>query len=177
MRIIDMPEFKDKQNVLSFETTTPLKDAVNEMAEKNYGACLVTTKGKLSGIFTERDILRKVVSGKGVDLKKAKLKDVMTTNPKTARENDKVADCMRRMSQGRFRHMPVVDDKGKILGMLSQGDFVAFTMSDVVARLGSSAKANVTAGRGTPVSIIIAMGVYTLMLLFLIAGAGHIFGF
>ncbi len=176
MRIIDMPEFKDKKDVLSFETTTLLKDAIDEMAEKNYGACLVTSKGKLAGIFTERDVLRKVVGGKGVDLKKTLLKDVMSSDLKTASENDKVADCLRRMSQGRFRHMPVIDEKGAILGMLSQGDFVAFTMSDIAQRLSGAAKASVFAGRATPVSIIIAMGVYTLMLLFLIAGGKHIFG-
>ncbi len=177
MRIIDMPEFKDKKEVLSFETTTPLKDAINEMAERNYGACLVTSKGTLVGIFTERDILRKVVAGKGVDLAKAKLKDVMSTELKTAKEKDMVADCLRRMSQGRFRHMPVVDDKGKILGMLSQGDFVAFTMSDIAHRLSSAAKAGVQDGSIKPLMMIVSIFLYTLGLLFFLSAGKHLFGF
>ena len=119
MRIIDMPEFRDKTQVLSFDEETTLKKAIDEMADKNYGACLVTRKDKLAGIFTERDLLRKVAP-KGLDLKKKKLKDVMTKNLKTAQVTDDVADCLRRMSQGRFRHMPVVDDKKNILGMLSK---------------------------------------------------------
>ena len=80
------------------------------------------------------------------------------------------------MSQGRFRHMPVVDDKKNILGMLSQGDFVAFTMSDVMERMRKSAHASVAAGRGTPVSIILAIVVYTLGLLFIISALNHWFG-
>ena len=85
MRITDLPEFRDKQNVMSFEASTTLSDAVAEMAYKNYGACIVTEKGKLAGIFTERDLLRRVVA-EGIDPKKTKLRDVMTTDLKTAKE-------------------------------------------------------------------------------------------
>ena len=176
MRIQDMPEFKDKKQVLSYDESTPLKDAIDEMAKKNYGACLVTKKGKLAGVFTERDILRRVVSGKGVDVKKAKLRDVMSTDVKTAKADDKVADCLRRMSQGRFRHMPVVNDKGAIEGMLSQGDFVAFTLSDIALRFGSAAKAGLGDGSVKPLTMIISIMLYTLALLFLVSAAGHIFG-
>ena len=175
MRIIDMPEFKDKTQVLSFDEDTTLKEAIDHMADKNYGACLVTRKDKLAGIFTERDLLRKVAP-KGLDLKKKKLKDVMTKNLKTAQVTDDVADCLRRMSQGRFRHMPVVDDKKNILGMLSQGDFVAFTMSDIMARVTENAKASVAGGRSTPVAIIVAIVVYILGLLFILSAVNHWFG-
>jgi len=175
MRIIDMPEFKDKSQVLSFDEETKLSDAIKEMATKNYGACLITKNEKLVGIFTERDLLRKVAP-ENMDTKKTLLKDVMTKALKTAKVTDEVDDCLRRMSQGRFRHMPVVDDKKNILGMLSQGDFVAFTMSDVMERMRKSAHASVAAGRGTPVSIILAIVVYTLGLLFIISALNHWFG-
>ena len=175
MRIIDMPEFRDKTQVLSFDEETTLKKAIDEMADKNYGACLVTRKDKLAGIFTERDLLRKVAP-KGLDLKKKKLKDVMTKNLKTAQVTDDVADCLRRMSQGRFRHMPVVDDKKNILGMLSQGDFVAFTMSDIMSRVTETAKANVAVGRSTPWAIVMAAVVYALGLLFILSAVNHWFG-
>ena len=175
MRIQDMPEFKDKKHVLTFDEDTILKDAITVMGEKNYGACLVTRNDKLVGIFTERDLLRKVVPA-GVDVKKKKLKDVMTKTLKTAQVEDNVADCLRRMSQGRFRHMPIVDDKKNILGMLSQGDFVAFTMSDIMDRFASTAKANVAIGRSLPVSMVIAIMIYTLALLFIASAFGHWFG-
>lgn len=175
MQIKDMPEFRDKSHVMSFEEDTLLYEAVNAMAKKNYGACLVTRKDKLIGIFTERDLLRKVVPD-ALDVKKTLLKDVMTKSVKTAKTDDSIAECMRRMSQGRFRHLPVVDDSNNILGMLSQGDFVAFTMSDIMHRFKESALANVTIGRSTPISIILAVVVYTLGLLFILSAVFHWFG-
>lgn len=172
MRVQDMPEFKDKSHVLTFDEDTKVKKAIDEMAKKNYGACLVTRDDKLVGIFTERDVLRKIVPA-NVDIKKKTLKDVMTKSLKTAQVQDNVADCLRRMSQGRFRHMPIVDDKKNILGMLSQGDFVAFTMSDIMARFSTTAKANVAIGKSLPVSMVIAMMVYTLALLFIVSAIMH----
>ncbi len=176
MRIQDMPEFKDKKDVLSFEEDDKLCDAVDAMATNNYGAVLVTKKGKLSGIFTERDLLCRV-AGCRLDLEGLKMKEVMTKNPKTATVDEQVTDCLRRMSQGRFRHLPIVDEKGNLAGMLSQGDFVAFTMSDIVARLGTAAGASVSAGQSTPFAIIAAVFVYTLGLLFILSAFKSWFGF
>lgn len=175
MRIQDIPEFRDKSQVLSFDEDTKIIDAVTVMAQKNYGACLVTRKDKLVGIFTERDLLKKVVPD-NINVKTKKLKDVMTSNVKTGKVDDEVVDCLRRMSHGRFRHLPIVDEKKNVLGMLSQGDFVAFTMSDVLGRLGKSARAEVQAGRSTPVTIVIAAVVYALGLLFIVSAMNSWFG-
>lgn len=175
MKLSDMPEFRDKQHVLSFDQSDSVETAVTKMAELNYGAVVVTKNGKLTGIFTERDILRRVVA-KGLDIKKTALKDVMSTELKTARTNDLIADCLRRMSQGRFRHMPVIDESDEVIGMLSQGDFVAFTMSDIVRRLSNAASASVHAGHSTPWSMLTAILVYTLALLFVTSGLQHWFG-
>lgn len=174
MRISDIPEFKDKTEVSTFSPDTPLAEAVDHMATNNFGAVLILEDKKLKGIFTERDLLRRVAA-KRVDIEKAKISDVMTSKLKTAHIDDKVHDCLRRMSQGRFRHMPVVDEQGNLKGMLSQGDFVAFTMSDILARASMSAKAATNAGKSTPISIIFAMIIYTLALLFTIAALQHIF--
>ena len=132
----------------------------------------MTEKGKLAGIFTERDLLRRVVAD-GLDIKKSKLRDVMTSDLKTAKADDTVADSLRRMSQGRFRHLPVTDENGAVCGMLSQGDFVAFTLSDVVARMSTAAKAGVEDGSIKPWSMIISILLYTLGLLFFISAASH----
>jgi len=171
MRIIDMPEFRDKSKVLSFDENTPVGEAIDAMANKNYGAVLVTRKDKLAGVFTERDLLRRIAASR-LDVEKIKLKDVMSTDIKTAKINDKVADSLRRMSQGRFRHMPVVDDKGDVLGLLSQGDFVALTLSSALRRAGATAIAEVEEGNSTPFSIIFAIIIYTMGLLFVISAIG-----
>ena len=164
IRISDMPEFKDKANrVLTMEADTPLANAIKLMADNNYGSVVVTKNDKLVGIFTERDVLRRV-SAKNKDLKKTKLADVMTKNPCTATQDDLVTDSMRRMSQGRFRHLPVVDEDKKVVGILSQGDFVALTLSDAAKRFSQTAKASLSVGY-QPVLIIIGVTIYTIVLL------------
>jgi CBS domain-containing protein len=139
MKISEIPEFRDKSSILTMEENEPLLKAIDAMNERNVGAILVTKDGKLSGIFTERDLLRRVV-GKRLDAEGLLLSDVMTSNPKTATVEDRVADTMRRMSQGRFRHMPIVGADGNLKGLLSQGDFVAFTWSDLFTRITNTTK-------------------------------------
>lgn len=126
MRIIDIPEFKDRKQALMLEKETSLLDAVAKMKILNYGAIIVTENGKLCGIFTERDLLTKVVA-EGKEVNSLKLADVMTSNVKTAHLTDSIYNSMRRMTQGHFRHLPIIDDSGQIIGMISQDDIVAVT--------------------------------------------------
>lgn len=139
MRIIDIPEFKDKTYVLTMPETTNLMEAVATMAEHNVGSVVVVKGTKVVGIFTERDLLTKVV-GKKKKADELTLNDVMTRDPKIAHMNDTVADSMRRMSQGRFRHLPIVDDEKNLIGIVSQGDFVAYTWYDVFSKLANHTK-------------------------------------
>lgn len=139
MRIIDIPEFKDKTDVLTMPETANLMDVVVKMAERNVGSVVVVRDSKVVGIFTERDLLTKVV-GKRKKTEDLSLIDVMTKNPKTASLNDTVADSMRRMSQGHFRHLPVIDDKKNLIGIISQGDFVAYTWYDIFTKITNQTK-------------------------------------
>jgi CBS domain-containing protein len=139
MRIIDIPEFKDKTDVLTMPETANLIDVVVKMAERNVGSVVVVRDSKVVGIFTERDLLTKVV-GKRKKVEDLSLIDVMTKNPKTASLNDTVADSMRRMSQGHFRHLPVIDDKKNLIGIISQGDFVAYTWYDIFTKITNQTK-------------------------------------
>ena len=173
MRISDMPEFRDKTQVLTFDHTAMISEAVDAMAKKNYGAVLITKDSKLTGIFTERDLLRRVAAGR-IDIEKTPLKDVMSTNLRTAKINDEVSGSLRRMSQGRFRHMPVVDENGELKGLLSQGDFVAFTMSDAIYRAGVFAKAEIDDGHGTPFTMLLAIFAYTIGLIIVMSAIGHL---
>ncbi len=139
MRIMDVPEFKDKTNILTVSPESSLEQAVSEMAGRNVGSAVVVKNDKVVGIFTERDLLVKVV-GKGKSIRDLKISDVMTKNPHSARLEDDVNDSLRRMSQGRFRHLPIVDGDKKLVGLLSQGDFVAYTWSDLMSRVGHHTK-------------------------------------
>lgn len=139
MRIIDVPEFKDKTDVLTMPETANLMDVVVKMVERNIGSVVVVRDSKVVGIFTERDLLTKVV-GKRKNPEDLTLVDIMTKNPKTASLNDTVADSMRRMSQGHFRHLPVVDENKNLIGIISQGDFVAYTWYDIFTKFTTQTK-------------------------------------
>lgn len=163
MRIQEMPEFRNRDAVLARTQDTTVAEAVKAMSDKNYGSCVVTDgNGKLAGIVTERDIMRRVVNGK-LDAARTKLSDVMTANPKTAKADDDVMDCLRQMSNGRFRHMPVVDGAGKLVGMTSQGDFVAYTWPELFSRVKQNAAASLF-GRSAQVYVIV-LGVLAYALL------------
>lgn len=139
MRIMDVPEFKDKTNILTVSPETPLEQVVMEMSTRNVGSAVVVKDGKLVGIFTERDLLVKVM-GRNKSIQTLIVSDVMTKNLHAAKMEDDVSESLRRMSQGRFRHLPIVDDKKHLIGLLSQGDFVAYTWSDLMSRVGQHTK-------------------------------------
>ena len=165
IKIKDMPEFRDRHNVLKFPENTKLVDAVEAMVGSNYGSCVVTQgqTDKIAGIVTERDLMNKVLF-KQMDYKNLLVKDVMTARVQTANENDSITDCLRRMSNGRFRHMPVVNDKKELIGLMSQGDFVAYTWPEVWQRVKEHATITVS-NQYQPLLILGGVLVYTLLLL------------
>jgi CBS domain-containing protein len=169
MKIQDLPEFRNKDSLLAMAPDTPLITAVKAMAEKNYGSVLVTdADDRLHGIFTERDLQNRVIA---MDLNPAhlSLEDVMTSDLYTARVDDEVAECLRQMSNERFRHMPVVDENDRVIGMMSQGDFVAVTWPQLISRLGDAMQATM-ASKYQLFWITGAILIYTILLISFIGG-------
>ena len=103
-------------------------DAANAMNQQRIGAICVVENGELVGIFTERDILNRVV-GTGRDVITTKLEDVMTAPVITCGSRGRAEDCAAVMSHKHIRHLPVVDD-GKLVGMVSTGDLLALQMAE-----------------------------------------------
>jgi CBS domain-containing protein len=141
MRIIDIPEYKNKKQLFTLEKETYIIDAVKKMQEWQCGSVVVTEGGKMCGIFTERDLLNKVVAA-DLELKGLQLKDVMTTNVQTAHFEDDVYASMERMTKGKFRHLPITDDSGQLVGMISQGDFNYITWHQLFNQLTNKTKAS-----------------------------------
>lgn len=109
--------------------------AVEKMAEKNYGASvIVDDDNKPVGILTERDLLRRLLA-KGLDAKTTRIGEIMTADLKLASADDEVVDWLRIMSNERFRHLPVVDAQGKLISLMSQGDFVSYTWPQLLAQV------------------------------------------
>src|SRR4051812_46713223 len=107
-------------NVYSISSTVTIADAVAEMNRHRVGSILVIDGGRLVGIFTERDVLRRVV-GAGVDPKTTRVSDVMTAGVMTISPDASIEETMLIFTEKRCRHLPVVDN-GRLVGTISIGD-------------------------------------------------------
>ncbi len=111
------------QSPLTLAASATVKDACRQMRERRAGSVLVTdAKGGLVGIFTGRDAVCRVLAA-GKDAATTKLADVMTTPAVTLAPEKSAIDALRLMWDCGFRHLPVVDAKGRLAGVVSRGDF------------------------------------------------------
>ncbi len=109
-----------KQTLLTLGADVSVRQAAKLMAERHIGAVLITADGRLEGIFTERDVLNKIVAP-GRDPEAVKLAEVMTRNPDTVSPDASALDTLIRMQTKGYRHVPVVDD-GELIGIVSVRD-------------------------------------------------------
>jgi len=141
VKIKDRPEFRSKAAVLTFGPDAFVAEAVAVMSEKNYGAAVIVGPDrKPLGIVTERDFMRRLLN-KRLNPEETKLSQIMTTDLKVASADDDLLDWLRLMSNERFRHLPIVDDNGVVVSMMSQGDFVSYTWPELLGRVGEKARA------------------------------------
>ncbi|MEM8627244.1 MAG: CBS domain-containing protein [Pseudomonadota bacterium] len=116
--------------VIAIGPDDTLSNAVAILKEKRIGALLVTdASGALVGILSERDIVRKLADTPGQTLPQ-KVSENMTAKVVTCSPTDSLVEVLKRMSAGRFRHMPVVES-GAICGMVTIGDVVHFRLAEV----------------------------------------------
>jgi len=108
------------QQLITASITTPVTEAALRMKEGNVGAMMVVDGDKLVGVFTERDALFRVVAC-GLDGRATTLAEVMTANPQTIHPDSSFTDALKMMHDGRFRHLPVVED-GRLVGAVSTRD-------------------------------------------------------
>ena len=118
--------FKGRQ-VWSIAPTATVYEAIARMSEKSVGALLVLSEGRLAGIISERDYARKVIL-KDRSSKETQVREIMTDRVVTALPADTVEECMRRMTEHRIRHLPVLDGD-KVVGIVSIGDLVSWTIT------------------------------------------------
>jgi CBS domain-containing protein len=167
MRIMDRAEYNTKPKPLTFTADTKVIDAVEAMSENNYGSVVVVDdKKKVIGMVTERDIMKKLVR-RGMDPKKTDLSQIMTSNPRVAKEDDDLLDWLRIMSNERFRRLPVVDNNGRIKALFTQGDFVSYTWPDLIYQAKEISKATFSRDFN-PYIIGAAILVYTLAMVLIL---------
>jgi CBS domain-containing protein len=115
-------------NILSVEPDAKLSAAVKILSERRIGAVLVMSSGRIEGILSERDIVR-VLGERGAPVLDEPVSAVMTRKVVSCREKDTVSSIMERMTTGKFRHLPVVEDD-KVVGLISIGDIVKWRVKE-----------------------------------------------
>ena len=103
------------------EADTPVSEIAERMAKDDIGAVPIGKDDKLVGMITDRDLAMRVVA-KGLNAKKTKAGDVMTKGIVYCRTEETVEDAVHLMDQKKIRRLPVLDDKKRLVGMLSLGD-------------------------------------------------------
>eukprot|EP01027_Heterolobosea_sp_BB2_P022497 GEZU01033139.1.p1 GENE.GEZU01033139.1~~GEZU01033139.1.p1 ORF type:complete len:301 (+),score=71.85 GEZU01033139.1:103-1005(+) len=123
----------EHQGALTIDENITVFDAVKMMSEKKIGAVVVTPSNnpkKVSGMFTERDYLNKVIL-KGLSSKTTIVKDIMSKNITTVTTDTSAGECMNIMTTRRFRHLPVIDkETGELVGLISIGDIVKYILTE-----------------------------------------------
>jgi len=127
-----MPAARDhmSRDLLTVDSAMPLAEVAAQMVERSVGAVLVLEGERLSGILTERDVLRAVARGIRED---AIVRDWMTASPDTIGPDDTTEHAATLMMHGGFRHLPVTEGE-TVIGILSIRDLMAIALADSAPR-------------------------------------------
>ena len=125
--ITDVLKQKGSNEVWWVEPTATVFEAISLMSDKRVGALLVIAEGKLTGLISERDYARSVdLQGKAS--RQTQVLEIMTTPVLFVSPQRSVDDCMRIMTDGRIRHLPVVEGD-QVVGLVSIGDLVRWVIT------------------------------------------------
>lgn len=119
---------KKGRTVVTMVAEESVVNAARLMNERGIGGVIVTKQGKMAGIFTERDILRRVVAEQR-DPAKTKLREVMTSPVVTCRPDAKLEDLVGLVTAKRIRHIPVMEND-ELAGIVTSGDLLAYQVQE-----------------------------------------------
>ncbi len=132
MTVSKILQSKGSADVVTVRPDAKVSDAARLLSEKRIGSLVVSTSGDVAeGILSERDIVREI-GRRGPACLEDQVADMMTTKLVTATKSQKSDEVLAKMTGGRFRHMPVVED-GKMVGLVTLGDVVKYRLSEVTA--------------------------------------------
>jgi CBS domain-containing protein len=123
-QVADVLAGKANAGVLSIDADATVYEAVERMVARNVGSLLVTEQGRIEGIVTERDYLRRVTLEGRTD-HDTTVREIMTSPLIVVAPDTPVEECMALMTDRRIRHLPVADG-GEVVGVISIGDIVKF---------------------------------------------------
>lgn len=129
MRIREILRTKGS-DVVVIAPESSVRDLVGLLKEHNLGAVIVSSDGStMAGIVSERDVVRRLATD--ADVLNATVSDVMTEVVHTCTPHDSVESLMTTMTDHRIRHLPVLDDDGRLSGIVSIGDVVKSTITQL----------------------------------------------
>jgi CBS domain-containing protein len=114
------------RDLFRIDADASVLEAVKRMVEHNVGSLLVDDGGKVVGIVTERDYLRRAAAGAAATDAETPVREIMSAPLIVATPETPVEECMAIMTDRRIRHLPIVDE-GEVVAMVSIGDVVRFT--------------------------------------------------
>lgn len=130
MRPKIVPDVVPAGDVLSLPPDSTVRDAARLMAARNVAALLVAEHGHVLGIVTERDVSARVVAA-GLDPDITPLKAVMSSKPRSLAPDDSISEALELMRRHSFRHLPVLDDAGHPIAMVSVRDLYAVVQTQL----------------------------------------------
>jgi CBS domain-containing protein len=130
MRITEVLAGKPLKDVITIHPDATVRELIGLLAEHNVGALVVSEDGtSVHGIVSERDVVRRLKEDESV--LGTPVSSIMTADVQTCTGKESVNDLMQRMTSGRFRHIPVVNEDGRLTGIVSIGDVVKHRMSEL----------------------------------------------
>ncbi len=131
MTVAKILHSKGSGDVVTIVPSKAVADAAGLLSERKIGSLVVSDDGETAlGILSERDIVREI-GRRGPGCLKEQVADMMTTKLVTCQKTDRADDVLKMMTDGRFRHMPVIDDDGKMVGLITLGDVVKYRLEEV----------------------------------------------
>lgn len=121
---------KADEGVVTIAPGTSVADAAKLLSSRKIGTVVVSKDGnRADGILSERDIVREL-GRRGVECLTETVEELMTTKLVTCKRDDRADEILQAMTEGRFRHMPVIED-GHMVGLISLGDVVKARLSEL----------------------------------------------
>ena len=116
--------------IVTIEINCSVNEAIDILLTNNIGAAPVVEGGFLRGIFSERDVLNKILNKQVGDLDHVSVKQFMIADPQTAQPEDSMNAAILYMERGNYRHVPIVDTENRPIGMVSIRDIISYLVGE-----------------------------------------------
>lgn len=133
MLVNQILSMKENSAVATIPPETTVAEAARQLSERRIGALVVSENGTTPlGILSERDIVREL-GRRGPSVLEVPISELMTRKLATCKTGENALRVLERMTEGRFRHLPVIDDQGDMIGIISIGDAVSARLKELSA--------------------------------------------